>query len=78
MRAGRGLQRLDGVGVRVGGAPVTLAVRAGALAALPPVTRTQTGTVAFKLRDHQAARVDRNSCGPTWKYGRYTSRHVTR
>ncbi|CAH2106845.1 unnamed protein product [Euphydryas editha] len=42
MRAGRGLEGLDGVGVRVGGASVTLAVRAGAAAALRAVTSPPT------------------------------------
>ncbi|CAH2238608.1 jg1414 [Pararge aegeria aegeria] len=38
VRAGRWLQGLHRVGVRVGGAPVTLALRARPLAALQPVT----------------------------------------
>ncbi|KAG6458320.1 hypothetical protein O3G_MSEX010798 [Manduca sexta] len=60
MRDGRGLEGLDGVGVRVGGAAVTLAVQPRAAAALPPVTappllpyRTLqvSGCVREELRD---------------------------
>lgn len=39
-RAGRGVDGLVGVRVRVGGAPVTLAVQPRAAAALPPVPVT--------------------------------------